>query len=92
MQNRLLTYYALKCTGVGLQGAGTAAVFSTTFLWLETLMPVTNGIGAAYTVAWNVAVQVLSIVIVTVTLQIEESYILFIFSGLFTAYWTIYCQ
>lgn len=55
-------------------------------------MPVTNGIGAAYTVAWNVAVQVLSIVIVTVTLQSEESYILFIFSGLFTAYWTIYCQ
>ena len=45
--------------GVGLQGAGTAAVFSTTFLWLETLMPVTNAIGAAYTVAWNVAVQVL---------------------------------
>ena len=44
--------------GVGLQGAGTAAVFSTTFLWLETLMPVTNAIGAAYTVAWNVAVQV----------------------------------
>ena len=46
--------------GVGLQGAGTAAVFSTTFLWLETLMPVTNAIGAAYTVAWNVAVQVLN--------------------------------
>ena len=44
--------------GVGLQGAGTAAVFSTTFLWLEMLMPVTNAIGAAYTVAWNVAVQV----------------------------------
>ena len=55
-------------------------------------MPVTNGIGAAYTVAWNVAVQVLSIVIVTVTLQSEESYILFTFSGLFTAYWTIYCH
>ena len=33
-------------------------MFSTTFLWLETLMPVTNAIGAAYTVAWNVAVQV----------------------------------
>ena len=45
-------------SGVGLQGAGTAAVFSTTFLWLETLMPVTNAIGAAYTVAWNVAIQV----------------------------------
>ena len=48
----------LPMSGVGLQGAGTAAVFSTTFLWLETLMPVTNAIGAAYTVAWNVAVQV----------------------------------
>ena len=43
---------------MGLQGAGTAAVFSTTFLWLENLMPVTNAIGAAYTVAWNIAVQV----------------------------------
>ena len=41
-----------------MQGAGSAAVFSTTFLWLEMLMPVTNAIGAAYTVAWNVAVQV----------------------------------
>ena len=40
------------------QGAGSAAVFSTTFLWLETLIPVTNAIGAAFTVAWNVAVQV----------------------------------
>ena len=49
--------------GVGLQGAGSAAVFSTTFLWLETLIPVTNAIGAAYTVAWNVAVQVYSIII-----------------------------
>ena len=48
----------LSLSGVGLQGAGTAAVFSTTFLWLETLMPVTNAIGAAYTVAWNVAIQV----------------------------------
>ena len=46
-----------------MQGAGSAAVFSTTFLWLETLMPVTNAIGAAYTVAWNIAVQVYSIVI-----------------------------
>jgi len=48
---------------VGLQGAGTAAVFSTTFLWLENLMPVTNAIGAAYTVAWNIAVQVYSLLI-----------------------------
>ena len=48
---------------MGLQGAGTAAVFSTTFLWLETLMPVTNAIGAAYTVAWNVAVQIYSVLI-----------------------------
>ena len=49
--------------GVGLQGAGSAAVFSTTFLWLETLIPVTNAIGAAYTIAWNIAVQVYSILI-----------------------------
>ena len=50
-------------SGVGLQGAGTAAVFSTTFLWLETLMPVTNAIGAAYTVAWNIAIQIYSLYI-----------------------------
>ena len=55
---RLQHLHHFVFAGVGLQGAGTAAVFSTTFLWLETLMPVTNAIGAAYTVAWNVAVQV----------------------------------
>ena len=53
----------LNFSGVGLQGAGSAAVFSTTFLWLETLIPVTNAIGAAYTIAWNIAVQVYSVVI-----------------------------
>ena len=69
-------------TGVGLQGAGTAAVFSTTFLWLETLMPITNAIGAAYTVAWNVAVQV----VVWLSFSYKLSFIIQIYSLLIGQY------
>ena len=73
-------------SGIGLQGAGSAAVFSTTFLWLETLMPVTNGIGAAYTVAWNIAVQVNCL-----NLRTFPSYFTSI-RGLFSVNWTIYSE
>ena len=41
-----------------LEGAGSAAVYSTTFLWLEELMPVTNVIAALYSSAWNISSQV----------------------------------
>ena len=63
MTIRIIIMTQTDTQGVGLQGAGSAAVFSTTFLWLETLIPVTNAIGAAYTIAWNIAVQVYSILI-----------------------------
>ena len=53
-ETSLLGYQIAMC----LEGAGSAAVYSTTFLWLEELMPVTNVIAALYSSAWNIYSQV----------------------------------
>ena len=49
--------------GVAMVGAGVASLFASGMLWVRSVIPVTNKVGAVFTMAFSVGAQIYSIVI-----------------------------